>query len=272
MASLANNEKGTKTGHQHLYKQGISKHVETDVIDVISDIVEREINPTIYKPPSFSNTSGFPSVFKRSKGPILSRKRNKNISSFKESRSKSKFSQMLEKERKNQSEMAATNGNVDIDKIEIHQENLQRLASMTKTEIEQARNDLMSSMSPNLLALFKKKQDKNMKKNQQQKPKQSEEQEKLIKQQYVNLSDEKKISTKKNNKMKKTNNNNNNNNNTAAKMNRTAIQPSSFASKSLATKKNDNTIFTNITTEDDLDNAIVTCLPELEKEKLSCPW
>ena len=103
-------------------------------------------------------TSGFPSVFKRSKGPILSRKRNKNISSFKESRSKSKFSQMLEKERKNQSEMAATNGNVDIDKIEIHQENLQRLASMTKTEIEQARNDLMSSMSPNLLALFKKEE------------------------------------------------------------------------------------------------------------------
>ena len=38
---------------------------------------------------------------------------------------------------------------------------------------------------------------------------------------------------------------------------------------SIATKKNDNTIFTNITTEDDLDNAIVTCLPELEKEKLS---
>ena len=109
----------------------------------------------------------------------MSRKRNKNISSFIESRSKSKFSQMLEKERKNQSEMAATNGNVDIDKIEIHQENLQRLASMTKTEIEQARNDLMSSMSPNLLALFKK-QDKNMK-NQQQKPKQSEEKEKLIK-------------------------------------------------------------------------------------------
>ena len=265
-----NNNNDNNNNNNNNNKKNISRPpVETDVIDVISDIVEREINPTIYKPPSFSNTSGFPSVFKRSKGPILSRKRNKNISSFKESRSKSKFSQMLEKERKNQSEMAATNGNVDIDKIEIHQENLQRLASMTKTEIEQARNDLMSSMSPNLLALFKKKQDKNMKKNQQQKPKQSEEKEKLIKQQYVNLSDEKEISTKKNYKMKKTNNNNNNNNNTAAKMNRTAIQPSSFASKSLATKKNDNTIFTNITTEDDLDNAIVTCLPELEKEKLS---
>ena len=31
MASLANNEKGTKTGHQHLYKQGISKHVESSM-------------------------------------------------------------------------------------------------------------------------------------------------------------------------------------------------------------------------------------------------
>ena len=31
MASLANNEKGTKTGHRHLYKQGISKHVETSM-------------------------------------------------------------------------------------------------------------------------------------------------------------------------------------------------------------------------------------------------
>ena len=131
--SINNNNNNNDSNNNNKKKKNISRPpVETDVIDVISDIVEREINPTIYKPPSFSNTSGFPSVFKRSKGPILSRKRNKNISSFIESRSKSKFSQMLEKERKNQSEMAATNGNVDIDKIEIHQENLQRLASMTK--------------------------------------------------------------------------------------------------------------------------------------------
>ena len=67
---------------------------------------------------------------------------------------------MLQNERRNKASDTAANSTDDIDKKEIHREKFtERFAAMTKSELEQARNDLISSMSPELpVALFKKKQ------------------------------------------------------------------------------------------------------------------
>ena len=132
--------------------------VETDAIDVISDIVEREVNNKIYKPPTFTNSIGHGAFLvylnasvdrywpenEAKKRPQVTRRVSR--------------SKMLQNERKNKASVTAANSSDDIDKKEIHRENLQRLAAMTQSELEQARNDLISSMSPELLALFKKKQ------------------------------------------------------------------------------------------------------------------
>eukprot|EP00943_MAST-04B_sp_MAST-4B-sp1_P009217 g9217.t1 len=241
--------------------------VETDVIDVISDIVEREINPSIYKPPKFSTgVGGFPSVFKRSNGPLLSKKHRNKLSS-KTSRTKSKFSKMLEKERRNQSEITATNAVDDVEKQEIHQENLQRLASMTKAEIEQARNDLMSSMSPSLLALFKKRQEIKMQRVQQQH--QTKEQQKKLPLQS---------STSKNKDTVKQTYGPSNGDATINSSNNSVGSRNIEESRKIEsdTKKifpsfveTNKDIYTEINAEDDLDQAVIKYLPDLEKEKLS---
>ena len=214
--------------------------VETDAIDVLSDIVEREVNNKIYKPPTFTNSighGGFPSVFKRERGPLLARKRGKKTS-LGSTKGQSKFSKMLQNERKNMANATAANSSDDIDKTEIHRENLQRLAAMTKSELEQARNDLISSMSPELLALFKKKQ-----KNKTKAERPSSKESTTLLAQNKSTDDMKRSAG-------------------------TKIEAVISEGMGPVTDGS-NAFIAKITSEEELDNAVVNLSSELEKEKLS---
>jgi hypothetical protein len=134
-------------------------------VDVLCDVFEREVNPSAYFAPSIS-PGGFPKALHRSKlsFSLAARKGKKS--------GPSKFGQMLAEEQRKRSAAdaaaasssssppGAANDNVGetgISRSEIHRENLQRLAGMSSEEVEQARDDLLGTMDPSLVAMLRKR-------------------------------------------------------------------------------------------------------------------
>ena len=128
-----------------------------DVVDVLCDVMERQHSPSVnaFAPPSFCSI-GWPKTYHRKNGPSLAQKKEAgsrdSVSNF---RKTNHFAEQLERERQQQQELSS--GVDDIDKHEMHHENLQRLAAMTSDEIVSARKELESSLDPSILALIRKR-------------------------------------------------------------------------------------------------------------------
>lgn len=118
--------------------------------DFVGDIVERE--PTAARPPApptfKSTTTGFPEHKKRSKFSTFKQQRAANINPIRQPTSLAPISQST------QDDPSAQNENASFEELErkrIDEENNQRLANMSETEIKQEREELLSSLSPDLL-------------------------------------------------------------------------------------------------------------------------
>ena len=158
-----------------------SKPDHFDSAGVISKVLEREygsnaLSPKTYVPPTFTQstgTTGFPETFKTSKDkPSRFRRTTK-----KEKKQRSVFASMMADARKKAAEEEETKetkrafssgfNTPQEDALEIHQENTTRIAGMSMNEINDAKKDLMKTLSPDAIAILMKR--RNQKKAQKKK-------------------------------------------------------------------------------------------------------